>query len=101
MKINFTKKKAYPKAEGNIAVNYGPAKRVASYLKWRLTILLVLSPFIYFLLKLGFSFLIAPSTGFITLDVMNYYSPGNGIVVQNHAQKGEEVEKGDLLVVDR
>ncbi len=101
MKINFTKKKAHPKTEGNIAVTYGPAKRVASYLKWRLTILLVLSPFIYFLLKLLFSFFIAPSTGFISLDVMNYYSPGNGIVVETYAEKGASVEKGDLLVVLR
>ena len=99
MKINFTKKKAHPQTEGNIAVNYGPARRVASYLKWRLTILLVLSPFIYFLLKLGFSFFIAPSTGFISLDVMNYYSPGHGIVVETYAKKGEFVKKGDLLVI--
>jgi multidrug resistance efflux pump len=99
MNINYNRKRRDPAREGQMAVQYAPGKRVLTHLKWRLTLLIVLSPFIYFLGKILMSLFVAPSSGFVMLDIQQYQSPADCVVQEIKVEIGQKVEIGDLLVV--
>lgn len=99
MNINFNKKRRQPTREGHVEVPYAPGKRTLSNLKWRLTLLVVLSPFIYFGGKMIFSLFVAPSSGFVVLDIQHYQSAGEGIVREIFVEIGQKVEVGEMLMV--
>ena len=79
-------------------VPYAPAKRNLSNLKWRLTLLLVLSPFIYFLMKIILALFIAPSSGFVILDTHQYQSPADCKVKEIFVDVGSTVNVGKPVV---
>ncbi|WP_136799015.1 HlyD family secretion protein [Desulfosediminicola ganghwensis] len=99
MKISYNRKRRDPTREGQIPVQYGPAKRTLANLKWRLTLLIVLSPFIYFGLKMMISMFIAPSSGFVVLDLHPYQSPADSVVQEIKVERGQQVNIGDQLIV--
>ncbi len=99
MKINFSRKRRDPAREGQMRVRYAPGKRTLANLKWRLTLLIVLSPFLYFLGKVIFSLFIAPSSGFVMLESLRYQSPANGEIQVLSVAIGQEVEAGDQLMI--
>ena len=80
-------------------VRYAPGKRTIANLKWRLTLLIVLSPFLYFLGKVILSMFIAPASGFVMLDIQRYQSSVSGVVRELYVEVGKQVKKNDLLAV--
>jgi multidrug resistance efflux pump len=99
MKISYNRKRRDPTLEGQIPVQYAPAKRTLANLKWRFTLLIVLSPFIYFALKMAISLFIAPSSGFVVLDLQQYQSPADSAVQEIKVEIGQQVDIGDQLIV--
>ena len=98
MKINYDRKRREPTHEGKMRVPYAPAKRSLSNLKWRLTLLLVLSPFIYFLGKVILALFVAPSSGFVILDTHQYQSPADCKVKEIFVDIGSVVDAGMPIV---
>lgn len=98
MNISFNRKRREPTHEGKMQVPYAPAKRNLSNLKWRLTLLLVLSPFIYFLAKIILALFVAPSSGFVILDSHQYQSPTDCKVKEIFVDVGSMVEAGAPIV---
>lgn len=100
MKINYNRKKREPEVDRQIKVNYAPAKRVLNKFKWRLTVLVILSPFIYFVGKLLFGLLLSSASGFVVLNnSMTYQAPRDCAVEEIHVSTGENVKSGQLLVI--
>lgn len=99
MNINFNRKLRDPDREGQMRVRYAPGKRNLGQLKWRLTLLIILSPFIYFLGKILLGFFLGPASGFVMLDTHQYQCPGDGKVKEFYVEVGQEVAENQLLMV--
>ncbi|TKB26883.1 HlyD family efflux transporter periplasmic adaptor subunit [Desulfopila sp. IMCC35006] len=98
MNISYDRKRRDPTREGQMKVPYAPAKRALSNFKWRLTLLVVLSPFLYFGGKMVYSMFVAPSSGFVMLDIQKYQSPAESLVQKINVEIGQQIEAGDLLI---
>lgn len=98
MNISYDRKRRDPTREGQMKVQYAPAKRVLANLKWRFTLLIVLSPFLYFGGKMIYSMFVAPSSGFVMLAIQQYQSPADSLVRKINVELGQQVEVGELLI---
>ncbi len=98
MNISYDRKRRDPTREGQMKVPYAPAKRALTNFKWRLTLLIVLSPFLYFGGKMVYSMFVAPSSGFVMLDIQKYQSPADSLVRKINVDIGQQIEAGDLLI---
>jgi len=97
--INFNRKRRDPDREGQMRVRYAPAKRNLAQLKWRLTLLIVLSPLLYFLSKIILGFFLEPASGFVMLDTYHYQCPADGTVKAFYVEVGQNVAENQLLLV--
>ena len=79
-------------------VPYAPAKRHAAKLRWYIILLLVSSPLIYFLIKLGMAWMIVAAPGYITMDQVEINSKADGVVDHVYVQAGQDIEAGGTVV---
>ncbi|MGL1931300.1 MAG: HlyD family efflux transporter periplasmic adaptor subunit [Desulfotalea sp.] len=99
MNINFNRKRRDPEVDRQMKVNYAPGKRLLNKLKWRLTLLIILSPFIYFAGKLLFSLLLSPASGFVIIGSQAYQSPVDSIVAELNVNVGQKIKINDTLAI--
>lgn len=99
MKVRFSShKEQYPTHEGGLKVLYAPGKRTAFRLRWYLILLLVASPFLWFVGKLSMGVILVEAPGRITQPSMAIRALEPGRVTQISAETGDQIEAGDVLV---
>lgn len=99
MKVRFSsQKEKHPTTEGGLKVVYAPGKRMAFRLRWYLILLIVASPFIWFIFKLlaGFVLIEAPARTF--QQVQDIRAQETGSVSAVHVQAGQRVTAGSALL---
>ena len=97
MKIRFSNRQKDPSVHHGVKIPYAPAKRKAAQWRWYLILLLVSSPLIYFLLRMGLSFVIVTAQGFISLDKIEVNSTVSGIVDNITVKPGQEISTGSVI----
>jgi multidrug resistance efflux pump len=96
MKINFDSPPAAPNLAGGLAVPYAPAKRQLARWRWRLLVLLVLSPLLLFAARLLYDTLWAQMPGFVMLDQSLVKAQVAGRLVRA-AAPGSTVRAGQVV----
>ncbi|MBN2514168.1 MAG: HlyD family efflux transporter periplasmic adaptor subunit, partial [Sedimentisphaerales bacterium] len=97
MKIQFSNRQKDPSVQHGVKVPYAPAKRKFAQWRWYLILLIVSSPLLYFLFKMGLSFVIVTAQGYISLDKIEVNSTVNGIVDTISVKPGQEVTAGAVI----
>ena len=98
MKVSFLRKEKDPTVVHGMKVPYAPAKRHAAKLRWYIILLLVSSPLIYFLIKLGLAWVIVAAPGYITMDQVEINSKADGVVDHVYVQVGQDIAAGETVV---
>jgi len=97
MKIRFHDRHRHPTRQGRLEVPYAPAKRPVSPWRWRLLVLLVLSPLLYFVASTAYSWLLVEAPAVLTLQKAVVTSPVTGIVARLPIRQGARVRAGEPL----
>lgn len=98
MKINFNRKQKHPLKEGHLEIPYAPAKRVVSRWRWRLLLLIIVSPVIYFVVKVLYTSVIVEEPGLLMLKKQVIRSPMSGVVEDVAVRTGQNVQFGQQLL---
>lgn len=99
MKVRFaSRKEQEPTREGGLKVLYAPGKRAAFRLRWYLILLLVASPFLWFVGKLAMGVLLIEAPGRLVQPMLEVRAPDAGRVREILVEPGEPVNGGHLLV---
>ncbi|XOZ33170.1 HlyD family secretion protein [Halomonadaceae bacterium KBTZ08] len=99
MKVRFSShKEQNPTHEGGLKVLYAPGKRAAFRLRWYLILLLVASPFLWFVGKLLMGVILVEAPGRITQPSMAIRALEPGRVAQIGVETDDQVEAGEVLV---
>lgn len=99
MKVRFSSQKEHdPTREGGLKVLYAPGKRAAFRLRWYLILLLVASPFLWFVSKLVMEIALVEAPARILQPTLEIRALEGGQVVQLHVKPGQDVEAGSSLV---
>lgn len=98
MKVTFSPKKSKdPNREGDIKVEYAPARRAFPRWRWYFVVLLVSSPLLFFFFKVGLGFLWASSPGVVFMEKASVNCPRPGLVTALPVLRGQELSSGDLI----
>ena len=97
MKIQFTTKQKDPTVQHGVKIPYAPAKRMAAQWRWYLILLIVASPLLYFLIRMGLSFIIVTAQGYISLDKIEVNCTISGMVDSIEVEPGQEVLTGVVI----
>jgi multidrug resistance efflux pump len=99
MKVRFeSPKERSPESESGVRIPYAPGKRVFPRLRWYLVLLLVSSPLIFFLVKVGLGWFLVDSPGLVSMDRISLNAPRPGIVREVRVRAGDLIPAGALLV---
>lgn len=99
MKVRFSSSKEHqPTVDGGLKVVYAPGKRAAFRLRWYLILLLVASPFLWFVGKLSMSLLLIEAPARTAQPLLDIRGLESGLVQQLHVTEGQQVAAGDLLL---
>ncbi len=100
MKVRFFKpEEADPERDSGMKVPYGAAKRRQAVWRWYLVLLLVASPIIYFLLKIGYASAVTSAPGFVRQDQITIRTQTAGVIDSVEVDPPHKVEEGDPIVV--
>jgi len=98
VKVKFQSPKSKnPDVKNGLKTPYAPAKRVFPKWRWFLVVLIVCSPFLYFLFKIGSGLFFAISPGKIEMEHVAITAPRSCVVELVLTKEGETVKKGDAL----
>jgi len=98
VKVRFQSPKSKnPDAKDGLKMPYAPAKRVFPKWRWFLVVLIVCSPFLYFLFKIGSGLFFAISPGNIEMERVAVTAPRPCVVEAVLAKEGKAVKEGDVL----
>lgn len=99
MKVRFTSpKEQSPTVDGGLKVTYAPGKRMAYRLRWYLILLLVASPFLWFLFQLASGLALLDMPARTVQPVQDVRALESGVVTQLHVVPGQQVSAGSRLV---
>ncbi|NMT63838.1 HlyD family secretion protein [Marinobacter orientalis] len=99
MKVRFSSRKEQdPSREGGLKVLYAPSKRVAFRLRWYLILLLVASPFLWFVGKMAMSILLIEAPGRVVQPMLEVRALEAGKVGDILVEPEDPVNDGHLLV---
>ncbi|MET0982508.1 MAG: HlyD family efflux transporter periplasmic adaptor subunit [Telluria sp.] len=98
MKIDFASAPAAANLANGLSVAYAPAKRHLAKWRWRLLVLLVLSPLLVFLGRLLYGAVWADMPGFVIMEQTIVKAPLAGRLVRA-PQAGTQVRAGELIAV--
>jgi len=96
MKISFNPTPALPNESSGLAVRYAPSRRQLASWRWRVLVLLVLSPLLLFLGKLLYSAIWADMPGFIQMEQITMKTPLSGRLAYA-VPPGTAVKTGDVI----
>ena len=97
MKIQFSNKQKDPTVQHGVKIPYAPAKRMAAQWRWYLILLIVTSPLLYFLFRMGLSFIIVTAQGYVSLDKIEVNCTISGMVDSIEVEPGQEVVTGVVI----
>lgn len=98
MKVKFSSRKERdPTRDQGMKVLYAPGKRAAFRIRWYLILLLVASPFLWFVGKLVLELALTEAPARLHLPSTDVRSMLTGQVGELHVQPGTQVTSGDLL----
>lgn len=97
MKIRFSSDPIVAHETNGLAVRYASSKRQIANWRWRVLVLLVMTPLIIFLGRLLYGAVWADMPGFIVMEETVLKVPVSGKIVST-AQVGQEVQAGDTIV---
>lgn len=99
MKVRFSSSKEQdPTRDGGLRVLYAPGKRVAFRLRWYLILLLVASPFLWFIGKLAMGVFLVEAPARILQPTLEIRALEGGQVQALAVEPGDRVEAGTSLV---
>jgi biotin carboxyl carrier protein len=98
MKIDFASAPTATTLVNGLSVAYAPAKRQLARWRWRLLVLLVLSPLLVFLGRLLYGAVWADMPGFVIMEQTIVKAPLAGRLVRAPAV-GIQVKEGDLIAI--
>ncbi len=82
----------------NDKIEYAPSKRHLAKWQWYLLILIIISPFLFFLSKVLMDEFIANATGYISYDQITVRAPENGYVNKVLVGEGGAVKKDECII---
>jgi len=98
VKVKFDSPKSKnPDAKDGLKVPYAPAKRVFPKWRWFLVVLIVCSPFLYFMFKIGSSLFFSISPGVLQMERAAVTAPRACVVESVSARQGEIAKEGEVL----
>jgi multidrug resistance efflux pump len=98
MKVNFESSKSQrPDVEKGLKIPYAPARRAFPRWRWYFVVLLVSSPLIFFVFKLGLGWFLASSPAMFSLERIAVNSPRPSVVATVRVREGDLVSRGDIL----
>lgn len=97
MKIQFSNKQKDPSVHHGVKIPYAPAKRKFAQWRWYLILLIVSSPLLYFIFRMGLSLVIVTAQGYISLDKIGVNSSVSGTVDSIVVEMGQEVTSGSVI----
>lgn len=99
MKIRFDRPESQvADVRDGIRVPYAPARRAFPRWRWYLVVLIVTSPLLFFLFKIGLGSLAANSPGVVSLEPIAVNSPRPAVVERVAVVPGQTVEAGEVLL---
>ncbi len=97
MKIRFSPPPLVAHETNGLTVRYAPSKRQIAHWRWRILVVLVLSPLLIFLARLLYGAIWTDMPGFIIMDQTILKAPLSGRLVKS-PQVGSYVREGDTIV---
>jgi HlyD family secretion protein len=97
MKITFNHPPMVAHETNGLTVRYAPSKRLIANWRWRVLVLLVISPLLVFLARLMYSTLWADMPGFIIMDQAVLKAPLSGRLMKSPSV-GTYVKEGETIV---
>lgn len=97
MKITFNHPPMVAHETNGLTVRYAPSKRQIASWRWRVLVLLVISPLLVFLARLVYSTIWADMPGFIIMDQAILKAPLSGRLMKSPAV-GTYVKEGETIV---
>src|SRR5882757_1621439 len=95
MKVRFVKPEASdPNRDRGIEVPYAPGKRHLARWRWYLILLVVSSPFLFFVGKFLYSSVLIQAPGFVAQEQITVRSSSQGYVDQVFVKSLDEVREG-------
>ncbi|SDU19639.1 HlyD family secretion protein [Halopseudomonas salegens] len=99
MKVRFSSQKEQnPTVDGGLKVMYAPGKRAAYRLRWYLILLIVASPFLWFLFKLASGLVLLEVPARTVQLLQDVRALESGVVTQLHVIPGQQISAGAQLV---
>ena len=98
MKINFNPPPSSPDEINGLKVNYAPTQRPFSKWRFKLVLILFISPFLAYILHEAYNFIIITEPGFILLKEIKVQTPVEG-QIKYIETNSHQVKKGDVLAV--
>lgn len=96
MKIRFVKpEQSDPNRDRGIQVPYAPGKRQLARWRWYLILLVVSSPFLFFVVKFLYSSVLIQAPGFVAQEQLTVRSSTQGTVDEVFVKPLDEVKQGD------
>lgn len=96
MKIRFVKpEQSDPNRDRGIQVPYAPGKRQLARWRWYLILLVVSSPFLFFVVKFLYSSVLIQAPGFVAQEQLTVRSSTQGYVDEVFVKPLDEVKQGD------
>jgi multidrug resistance efflux pump len=99
MKIQFLNRQKDPSVYHGVKIPYAPAKRKAAQWRWYLILLIVASPLLYFILRMGMSLVFVTAQGYISLDKIELNSTSPGIVDSINVEIGQEISSDTVISI--
>ncbi len=84
--------------DGGLPVMYAPAKRQAPKWRWYALVLIISTPLLFLLWRVGIALFLVNAPGVISLDKKSINSPFSAVVEKIHAKPGMKTDKGQLLM---
>ena len=99
MKVRFTSpKKQNPDEDGGLPVRYGPAKRAVPKWRWYILVLVISTPLLFLLWRVGAAMFFINAPGVISLEKVSINSPFPAVVERISVSPGARTAHGDLLM---
>lgn len=96
MKVRFVKPEAAdPERDRGVKIPYAPAKRNLARWRWYLILLVVTSPFLFFVAKFIYASAVIQAPGFIAQEQLTVRAPTQGYVAEIFVKPLDPVRQGD------
>lgn len=99
MKVRFSSpRKQHPDEDSGLPVQYGPAKRSVPKWRWYALVLVISTPLIFLLWRVGAAMFLVNAPGVISLEKVSINSPFPAVVEKIYASPGVRTAQGELLL---